>query len=255
MRTFISIIALVGLAVFGSAFIASFANPGLVETLARDAIQLEVERRVGERIDALEGGKLTEIAKRLSGQNASEIADLKRKLADGLPQKVATIAAQMKNLNCECRKAIEKSVTGILEGRAADLSRINERLELLIRTKYMAVAESLTREFRIFTGANAFVFMLLVLASALRKRAGLQLALPTIVLLGAAGLVGYLYLFNQDWLHTIIFSEYVGLGYFVYLALAVALLTDILFNRARLTTRVLNAAFSAVGATLQAVPC
>lgn len=172
MRTIISIIALVGLAVFGSAFIASYANPSLVETLARDAIRLEVERRVGERIDALEGGKLAEIAKRLSGQNASEIADLKRKLAKGLPQKVATVAAQMRNLNCECRKAIEKSVTGILEGRAADLSRINERLELLIRTKYMAVAESLTREFRIFTGANAFVFMLLVLASALRKRAG-----------------------------------------------------------------------------------
>jgi hypothetical protein len=68
----------------------------------------------------------------------------------------------------------------------------------------------------------------------LRKRAGLQLVLPTVVLLGAAGLAGYLYLFNQDWLHTIIFSEYVGLGYFVYLALAVALLTDVLFNRAGL---------------------
>jgi hypothetical protein len=108
MRTIISIIAFVGLAVFGSAFIASCANPSLVEALARDAIRLEVERRVGERIDAMDGGRLAEIAKRLSGQNASEIADLKRKLAESLPQKVATVAAQMRNLNCECRKAIEK---------------------------------------------------------------------------------------------------------------------------------------------------
>ncbi|EJL86916.1 hypothetical protein PMI15_01255 [Polaromonas sp. CF318] len=255
MRVFINIIAFAGLALFGCAFIASYANPGLVEALARDAIRSEVERRVSERIDALDGGRLAEMAKGLSGKNSLELAELKRKLAEGLPQKVAAIAAQMGNIDCECRKAIEKSMTGILERRVADLARVNERLELLIRTQYMGVAESLTREFRIFTGANALVFSLLAFAALLRRRAGLQLVLPTAVLLGAAGLVGYLYLFHQNWLHTILFSDYVGFGYFIYLALAVALLTDIVFNRARVTTRLLNAMFSAVGSTLQAVPC
>ena len=255
MRVFINIIAFAGLALFGSAFIASYVKPGLVETLARDAIRSEVERRVSERIDALDGGRLAEMAKGLSGRNALEIAELKRKLAEGLPQKVAAIAAQMGNIDCECRKAIEKSMTGILERRVTDLSRVNERLELLIRTQYMGVAESLTREFRTFTGANALVFSLLAFAALLRRRAGLQLVLPTVVLLGAGGLVGYLYLFHQNWLHTILFSDYVGFGYFIYLALAVALLADIVFNRARVTTRLLNAAFSAVGSTLQAVPC
>jgi hypothetical protein len=255
MRIVASIIAFAGIALFGTAFVASYVNPGFVETLARDAIRLEVERRVGERIEALDGGRLSEIAKGLSGKNSSEIAELKRKLAEGLPQKVAAVAAQMRNIDCECRKAIEKSMTGILERRTADLLRINERLELLIRTQYMGVAESLTREFRIFTGANALVFLFLALAAALRKRAGLQLALPTMVLLAAAGLVGYLYLFHQNWLHTVLFSDYVGFGYFIYLGLAIALLTDIVFNRARLTTRLLNTAFSTAGSSLQAMPC
>lgn len=255
MRVFINIVAFAGLALFGAAFVASYVNPGLVETLARDAIRFEVERRVSERIDALDGGKLVEMAKGLSGRNSLEIIELKRQLAENLPQKVAAVAAQMRNMDCECRKAIEKSMTSIFERKAADLSRMNERLELLIRTKYMDVAESLTREFRIFTGANALVFLLLAFAASLRKRAGLQLALPTVVLLGAAALVGYLYLFHQNWLHTVLFSDYVGFGYFAYLALAVALLTDIVFNRARVTTRLLNAAFSAAGSTLQAVPC
>jgi hypothetical protein len=255
MRIFVNIVAFTGLALFGAAFVTSYVNPGFVETVARDAIRLEVERRVGERIDALDGGRLADIAKGMSGKNALEIAELKRKLAEGLPQKVAAIAAQMRNIDCECRKAIEKSMAGVLERRTADLSRINERLELLIRTQYMGVAESLTREFRIFTGANTLVFSLLAITAALRKRAGLQLVLPTVVLLGAAGLVGYLYLFHQNWLHTVLFSDYVGFGYFIYLALAIALLTDIVFNRARVTTRLLNALFSAAGSTLQAVPC
>jgi len=199
MRVFIIIVAFAGLALFGAAFVASYVNPGLVETLARDAIRFEVERRVSERIDALDGGKLVEMAKGLSGRNSLEIADLKRQLAEGLPQKVTAVAAQMRNMDCECRKAIGKSVTSIFERKTADLSRMNERLELLIRTKYMDVAESLTREFRIFTGANALVFLLLAFAASLRKRAGLQLALPTVVLLGP-----------QHWLATCIFSIKTG---------------------------------------------
>jgi 1,4-dihydroxy-2-naphthoate octaprenyltransferase len=119
----------------------------------------------------------------------------------------------------------------------------------------MEVAESLTREFSIFTGANALVFALLGVTVAIRKQARLQLALPALVLLDAAGLVGYLYIFNQNWLHSVVFGEYVGLAYFGYLAVAATFLADIAFNKARVTTELLNAAFHAVSSAIQVVPC
>ena len=176
-------------------------------------------------------------------------------LAEGLPQKIAATIAEMRNLDCECRRAIERAMTGVLEGRVTDLSRLNERLKLLIRTKYIETSEALTREFRVFTGANAGVFALLGLIAGVRKRASLQLVLPALVLLTAAATTAFLYLFKQDWLHTVVFADYVGLGYFLYLGLALALLSDIAFNRARVTTKLLNMVMHLFGSALQAAPC
>ena len=45
-----------------------------------------------------------------------------------------------------------------------------------------------------------------------------------------------IYLLNQDWLHAVVYSDYVGFAYLGYLALASALLADVVFNRARATT-------------------
>jgi hypothetical protein len=255
MRTLIGTISLVGATLFASVFALSYINPTFVESIAREVVRQEVERRVGERLTNLEGSKIAEIARRVSGQNAAEIAELERNVAEGVPRKVAEIASRMLDADCECRKAIERTVTGVFENRTIELSRLNERLALLIRTKYMEVAESLTREFRIFSGANALVFALLGITVAVRKRARLQLALPALVLLGAGGLIGYLYIFNQNWLHSVVFGEYVGLAYFGYLGVAVTFLADITFNKARVTTELLNAVFHAVGSAIQVVPC
>ena len=223
MRALITIISILGALLFGSAFVLSYINPVFVESVARHVVRLEVERRVGKGLDSLEGNKIVSIAERLSGRNAAEIQEIKRKLAEGIPQRVAAAAAELRNPNCPCRKAIERSMIGIFEGRIADLAQLNERLSLLIRTKYMEVAASLTREFRIFSGANALVFALLGLTTLFRKRAALQLVLPTLVLLGAAA--------------------------------TVAFLADIVFNRARICTKIVNVSLNVAGASIQAVPC
>lgn len=125
----------------------------------------------------------------------------------------------------------------------------------LIRSKYMETASQLTREFRIFAGTNAIVFALLLIAVLVKRQAGLHLLPSAFVLLLAAGVTAYLYLFNQNWLHTLVFSDFVGFTYIGYLGSAFALLCDIIFNRARVTTKVLNALLNAVGSAAQVVPC
>jgi hypothetical protein len=255
MRVFIAIISALGFGLMSLAFVLSYISPGFVESVAQDVVRMEVERRVGEKLNALESNKIVALAERMSGRNATEINEIKKQLAVGLPQKVAAIVAEMQNPDCSCRKSIERSMASIFEGRMADLQRMNDRLSLMIRSKYMEVAESLTREFRIFTGANALVFALLGLTVWLRRQATVQLLLPALVLLGAAGLVAFFYIFRQDWLHTLVFAEYLGFGYFGYLGLAASFLADIAFNKARTCTALINAALNVVGATFQAVPC
>lgn len=255
MRPVILAIAALGFTTFGIAFVLSFTSPSFVETAGKEVIRLEVQRRVTEKVESLEGTRLTGLAERISGRNAEEVAAAKKRLSEGLPAKVANTVAQMRNLDCECRQAIERRMTGLLAGRIVLLTELNERLAMLIRTKYMETAERLTREFRIFSGANILVFGLLGVVALVRKKARLQLVLPALVVLGAAGITAYFYVFQQDWLHTILFSDYVGLGYFAYLSIAGALLADIAFNRARVCTEIINAAGHVVGAALHAVPC
>ena len=234
LRATLLAISAIGAASFGSLFVLSWVRPVLVEKLAQDVVRHEVEKEVGEKLAALDGTWLGRVAK--------------RELAAGLSDQVAAVAAAMQDPNCPCRKFIAEVAITMH-------SAMQDRLVPLIRAKYLHVAAALLRELRIFSGANALVFILLGVITWVRRRAGLQLILPAVVLVGAAGVVGALYIFGQDWLHTIVFNDYVGLGYFAYLGVAVAFLADVVFNRARVSTQVVNAAFNLVGAAIQAVPC
>ncbi|MEO7578634.1 MAG: hypothetical protein ABIT83_13570 [Massilia sp.] len=251
MRKFFGILSLVGTIGFGAAFLLSYIQPAFVESLARKVVLIELEHRVGTQLDSLQDSRLGSVLARISGRNAEEIDALKRGLAKDLPARIGAIADQMRDPSCPCRKMIE----AISHDRLAQLTHMNERIDTLIRTKYMEVAAALTREFRIFTGVNALVFALLGIAVVVRKRAGVQLLLPALVLIGSALLVGGMYLFEQDWLHTILFGRYVGLAYFAWMGLAIACLSDVVFNRGRVVTRLMNGTLHAVGSTLSVVPC
>ncbi len=255
MRAFVAILSVFGVLLFGSAFVASYVNPPYVESIGREVVRIEVERRVNEKLETLDDSRLGKLAARLSGRNAAEIDVIRQQLVAGVPAKIAAVVAQMRDPNCPCRTFIESAITEGFRDRLSLLARMNTRLTHLIRTRYMEAVASLMREFRIFTGANALVFALLGLTVMLRKRATYQLALPAIILVGAAAIVGYLYLFQQDWLHTIVFNDYVGLGYFAWLGVAVACLADIVLNRGRITTMIVNGVLSAAGAAVSAVPC
>ena len=240
VRAVIVAIGIAGALVFGSAFTLSFLDPGFVERIGKEIIRYQIEKKVREKIDALDAGTLAKQAARHIRGFDAEIASAKRQLAAGLPEKIAAIVAEMGKLDCECRKKIERSIHDGYLRQIANAAQAQEKLNTLIRTKYMETAEKLVREFRIFTGSNAAVFALLAVAGLVKRKAGLHLIPAATVLAAAAGVTGFLYLFNQNWLHTLVFSDYVGLTYVAYLALAFALLSDVIFNRARITARILG---------------
>ena len=255
LRAALTLLGVIGTLVFGTAFLTSYLNPGFVEQTAKRIIRYEVEKQVREKVESLDTAFLTKKAGRLLQGYADEITGAKQQLAAGLPQRLATVIAEMQNLDCECRKKIESSISDGLKWQIGVASLASDRLNTMIRTKYMETAGKLTREFRIFTATNALVFALLALAAVVKKRAGFHLVLPAIVLLIAAGLTAWLYLFNQNWLHTLVFNDYVGFAYIGYLGIVFAFLSDILFNHARITTVLVNRLLDVLGSSASLMPC
>ena len=255
MRYFLTLLSVIGSLFFVTALILSYTNPVWVENIAREVVRIEVERRVTEKIHHLENDKFLLLAGNRAEQHAAEIKNLQQQLLEGLPAKVAMIVADMGKLDCACREKIEESIhDGILQ-RRLELTRLNSKLEQSIRNKYMTVADALTREFRIFSAANGLAFILIGIMLALRKRATIPLLLPALLIFCAASITAYCYLFRQNWLHSILFSEYIGLAYFFYLLVVLAILSDIAFNKARVCCRMMTATFNALGSSIQVVPC
>jgi uncharacterized membrane protein YphA (DoxX/SURF4 family) len=79
--------------------------------------------------------------------------------------------------------------------------------------------------------------------------------LPAVLLVIATLVSGYFYLFEQNWFLNIVYNDYVGYGYIAYISIVFVLLCDVVLNRAKVTTDILNAILSAVGKTASLTPC
>jgi hypothetical protein len=255
MRTILLALSLFGALLFGGAFVLSFFDPLLIERAAREVVRIEVERNVGEKIDSLSQSRLVGLAQRALKNTDADIALSQRAIRDEVPARVANAIANMLDADCECRKRMVEYAKNAEHAHLSSLTQVRERLARLIESTYVSVTSQLLREFRIFSASNALAFSLLGCITFIRKKAALQLLLPAVVLVGAVMVTSALYLFNQNWLHTIVFAQYVGLAYCSYLAGVAILLADVLFNRARMTTRLVNLAFNVLGSAASAVPC
>jgi hypothetical protein len=247
-------IATLGFLFFAGLWLLSMARPHMIEQSARALLVKEIERRVGERLDGLSDHAVVGLARRAMAANAREAEQL-RQLQRMLPTRVAAVVDAMADPDCPCRAELAERISDGIGARLQQIARLDARIEGLIRDAYAHTAARLQREFRIFTGANAIVFLVLGIVALRKRAAALQLWVPAVVLVGAAGVAASLYLFNQDWVRTIVFDDYVGYGYFGWLGLLVVLFADILANRARVTTRIVNGVLQSLGSAATALPC
>jgi hypothetical protein len=240
LRGLVLVFAVLGCSVFGLAFLLSVLSPGVVEQTAKAMIRYQVEQEVHEKVSALDRRFLVNKAEVFSSKLGVHRLQIQALIEAQLPARLASTIAEMQNLDCECRRNVESSVQLSLDGLMKSELAMQERLTVLIRSKYMEVSAHLLREFRIFSGVNAVVFALLMLVVLMKRQADVHLIPVALVLLAAIVATVYLYLFKQNWLHSMVFDEYVGLAYAAYLMGVFALLADIFLNRARLTAEMLN---------------
>lgn len=252
-------IGAIGAAIFMFFFVLTYHTPEWVEDFAAGYIEREASRQIDKTIDSFlpPGGEgaLSRLASALYEANEAEIERRRVALRLQVHERMADAIVEIRNLDCECR---DKWAEWIREGsiaRVKALNTANEAIQEFIHVTYAQVVDDLKRDIRIFTGANAAMFLLLLAIAFLKPQAVLQLFVPGLLLAGATVICSYFYIFEQNWLLTIIHNDYLGFAYLAYLGLVFGLLCDIVLNRARITTEIVNGVLNAIGSAASAVPC
>jgi hypothetical protein len=131
----------------------------------------------------------------------------------------------------------------------------SDRIKQFIQASYMEVATDLKRDIRIFTATNAGVFLLLVLVSVLKPQGVRHLFVPALLLCVATLVCAYGYVFEQNWLLTVIHGSYLGIAYSFYMGVVFLFLCDIALNHGRVTTQLANGLVEALGGAASLIPC
>jgi len=143
-----------------------------------------------------------------------------------------------------------------MELKIVSIEKAKSKLVDFGQAKYMEIVEKLTLDVRIFLGTNAVIFIFLLLVSSFKPKAIRHLFLLGILMMISTIICSYFYIFEQNWFYTIIYNDYTGLGFLAYLMVVFAILCDIAFNKARITTEILNGIFNAVGGAVSSFsPC
>lgn len=255
-------LGLLGIIIFTPLFLFTFADPQLIEKSGKSFIEWKLQSETDKKIDSVQLPKISKIesllgnkAKQFRQKTEGKLETLKKQLKADAPALIAEQIAKLRNLGCECRKKWEQKLRDSIKFQLASLETAKTKLVDFSHAKYMDIVQKLTLDVRIFLGANAFIFILIFLVSFMRPQAIKHLFLPGGLMLISTVICSYFYLFEQNWFYTIIYNNYTGFSFIGYLVFVFGLLCDIVFNKARVTTEVINACLNAIGSVENLTPC
>lgn len=256
MKAALRLIGCMGVILFGLAFALTVLSPIQVERAARTFIQSQIERHVRDQLAIVPVGAGETRARRLADvlaqRHEAEIEALREELATDLSTRIVAEVDRMQDLSCECRqRMLQRLNAAVLH--VSRLERAETQLRRLVEGRYSEIVLELLRDVRIFTGSNLLAFLLLLALSFAKPRHVRQLFVPGLLLGVAALLASLIYLVGQNWFFTLLYGDFVGLTYGVWLLLIFGLLCDIALFKARITSRIVEAMLSAF--TKAPLPC
>lgn len=239
MRT-IRTIALIGTLLFATLLIALITMPKTYERNALGFAKSEVTRAVQERF---EGSTAAQGLAKLSGRLGLQQDSLKTLQQGDFPEIVGAVIANY----CNCAPATDaqtdaatQAVRAAISARISALGIAETRVTEMIKGRYDSTIEGLRRDLLIFLGTNLAAFMLIGLASFARTTRRTLIIYPAALLALTVVICCAFYVFNTDWFYTLLFQNFTGFGYTVWMAVLFALLIDITLNYARVTLKILS---------------
>jgi hypothetical protein len=255
MKISLRIIGILGLALFGLLFGSTYGIPEVVEKSAKGFVKKQIEDEIREKYQNIKASTLSEKALTIANGLGYEENKIRENIQNKLPEKIAEIIASLCGYDCERKKKLTKSITAGYVERIANIQVAQHQLGQIIKDKYMEIVGNLRMDLRIFLASNATMFLILLLISSLKPKAVSHLFLPGCLLLISTIASSAIYIFGQDWFYTIIYYHYMGVGYLTYIFFIFGFLMDIVFNKARITTEIINGILNAVGSAISVFPC
>ena len=255
MNISLRLIGIIGLSLFAMLFLVTFGVPDAVEESAKGFVKSQIEKEVREKYTESKASTLADKALQIAGNLGYEEQRIRSDLNNKLPEKIASVIAEMCGYDCEKKKAVAQSIaTGYME-RIANLQVAQQKLGSIIKGKYMEIVSNLRTDLRIFLGSNSVMFLILLFLSFLKPKAISHLFLPGVFLFVSTIVASAIYMFGQDWFYTILYNDYMGFGYLAYIGVIFGFLMDVAFNKARVTTEIINGILNAIGSALSVAPC
>lgn len=153
MSITLRIIGIIGILLFGASFIFTYSIPGVVEDIGKDFIKEKIEEKTQQKLQDLEfkhqNNVLLKFASKLAINNEQEISRLKEDLQTKAHVQLVAVIAEMRNLDCECRKKYKNALKAQTESNIFSLQNANNKLTDFMKTKYMEVANKLKKDIRI----------------------------------------------------------------------------------------------------------
>ena len=165
---------------------------------------------------------------------SKEIENFKEYLSSDLPELIAKVVNDILEREVD-EKKIGKDIRKFMREKISSLAYAINNIENLISGKYYKILNNLIMDIRIFSGCNSVLFLVVLLIFSFKSIPQRQVLLPTALLLIASIASSLIYILGQDWFYTIIYNNYVGFGYLIYIGLIFVLQCDLIFNKARIT--------------------
>jgi hypothetical protein len=251
----ICLVSLSGALLFGLVLALASWSPITVERAARSFIERQIEQQVTAKIGGvqgrLDGTRLGRLAQALSAQHMRETAALRAQLGRELKPRIAATVKRLQDPQCPCRAVLLNSLALSSHLHIPEMERAAPQLQRLILGEYGAIVGDLLHDLRIFAATNLLAFLALLALSALKPQHIGALFLPAVMLCVATMMSSAFYLFGQNWFFTILYADYTGYAYALWLLLIFGLLCDIALLKARITRGILHLLSSIVAV----IPC
>lgn len=255
MSLTLKIIGIIGALLFSLLLSVTFVSPEKIEASAKGFVKMQIEKEVRAKQSAISDSSAAEYALNIAEGLGIDKARIQKNLDDDLPEQIASVLASMCGYDCEKKKALTQSITAGYIEKIKSIQIAENTLSDIIKGQYLKIVSNLKLDLRIFLGTNLTMFLILFVVSLAKPRAVAHLFLPGLLLVVATTLSSAIYIFGQDWFYTILYNDYMGFGYLVYIVVIFSVLLDITFNKARITTEIINAIANAIGSAFSVAPC
>lgn len=233
-------IAGLGILLFAALLSVVLVLPKTFEATALGFAKTEVTRAVQSRF---EDSTAAQGLQKLSDRLGLQLANLTAFEQSDMPEIVGAVIAGY----CKCTPATAAetdaaaaAVRAGISARISSLGSAETRVTEMIKGRYDSTVSGLRRDLLIFLGTNLAAFMLIGMASFARTTRRTLIIYPALLLTVTVVICCGFYILNTDWFYTLLFQNFAGFGYTVWMALLFALLIDITLNYARVTLQMLS---------------